>query len=133
MSSIPPNVRHMLLCDDVRPDPENPGKLNVLGLVSSIRSTAEPPFPLRHPQLCLYLQVTEGRGKGNVRIVVREADSEVVVSATPPRELTFAGSPLSVAAMLFRVQDCVFPRPGLYWVQFCFGEQVLAQEPLLVR
>jgi hypothetical protein len=133
MSDVVPIVRHMLVCDDVRLDPDNPHKVHVFGLVSTIQSSAEPSFPLLHPQLCIYLQVTGGRGSGEGEIVVVRADSEETGFASAAHALSFPANPLSVTGIVFRIQDCLFPEPGLYWVQFRYNEQTLAREPLLVR
>jgi len=32
----------------------------------------------------------------------------------------------------FRIY-CLFQEPGLYWVQFWYNEQMIAQEPLVLR
>jgi hypothetical protein len=49
MNTVDPVVRHMLLCDDVQRDPGDPRKVNVFGLVSTVRAVAEAPFPLCLP------------------------------------------------------------------------------------
>jgi hypothetical protein len=37
------------------------------------------------------------------------------------------------STLLFRMGDCIFPRPGLYWVEFhCDGIEILRQ-PLILR
>jgi hypothetical protein len=77
MSQIPPIVRHMLLCDDVQRHPANPRKVNVYGLIHSLRSTAEASFPLSCT-FSIYLAVTGGRGTGEYRIAITRADTEEV-------------------------------------------------------
>jgi hypothetical protein len=133
MNEVDPVVRHMLLCDDVQRDPVNPNKVNVIGLVSTIQGVSEPPFPLLHPELCVYLQVTGGRGEGDAQIVVQHADSDQVVFSSPAHRLVFSTNPLSILGIIFRIQSCVFPGPGLYWVQFWYNQKRLAQQPLLTR
>ncbi len=133
MAVIPPVVRHMLVCDDVTRDPDNPERLNVLGLISAIDSGEDPPFPLRHPQLSIFLQMTNGRGSGMAQVLIREADTDQFVSAGRPHRVTFPKEPLLVHGAVFRLLGCLFPRAGLYYVEFWFDGEVIAEEPLLVR
>jgi hypothetical protein len=128
-----PIVRHMLLCDDAQPDPGSPRKVNVCGLVSIIQPEPDIPFPLSHPELCVYLQVTGGRGAGQGRIVAVRADTDQVVFASAAHPITFGPDPLAVLGIVFRIQDCVFPEPGLYWIQFRFNGKTIAYQPLLVK
>lgn len=62
--AIAPVVRYMLLCDDWQVDPANQSRVHIIGLVSFIRATDELPYPLRYRELCVFLALTEGRGKG---------------------------------------------------------------------
>jgi len=133
MSDLAPVVRHMLLCDDVRPDSNNAENVNIQGHVTRIRSRDQPPFPLRHPSLCVYVVLSGGRGEGEFQIAVREADTDQVVFTSPGYRVAFPTDPLAVVGLIFRVRDCPFPRPGLYVVHLEFNVRSLAQEPLVVR
>lgn len=68
-----PFIRHMLLCEAVRPRPADPRKVDVLGLLSSVR-VADGAFPTA-VSFSVYLATTGGRGSGEARIVVVDADS----------------------------------------------------------
>src|SRR4051794_36700388 len=117
MNGIAPVVRHMLLCEDVRPDPSNPNRLDILGLIGTVQGAEGATVPLHLPLLCVYLNLTGGRGIGQARIDVRQADSGNVVFASPSHSLTFPADPLAVRSVVFRIRDGVFREPGLYWVQ----------------
>jgi len=118
-ANLPPFVRHMLLCEEVSRDPENPNRVNLYGLTSTIRSTSNPPFPLLHPVLCVYLVLTGVRGVGEGQVVVVAADTDQPVFASQRHQLAFTlANPLDGHAAVFRIHDCVFPREGLYWVEF---------------
>jgi len=123
----------MLLCDDVLEVPARSGKFNLIGLVSGIESRSEPPFPLLHPSLCVYVQMTNGRGGADVQVLIRLVESDRLVSGIRPRSVAFPTEPLPVHSMLFRIHDVKFATPGLYQVEFRVGDQILATEPLLVR
>ena len=43
--AIKPVVRYMLLCDDWELDTTNEHRINIFGLISTIRSVEEPPSP----------------------------------------------------------------------------------------
>jgi hypothetical protein len=111
----------MLVCDDVQTDPANPHKVNVFGLIGTIRSVADPPFPLCHPQLCVYLVLTGGRGTGETTVAVVQADSDRLVFASLPHTLSFGTDPLAVRGLVFRILNGVFPEAGLYWVEFRYN------------
>ena len=113
--------------------PDNPRKLTCVNLVSTIRSSAEPPFPVRSAELCVFLQLTDCRGPGDCRVEIRHADSDRVVFRTRTRTAPLGTDPLDVYGVTFRVRNCTFPEPGLYWVQFWYDEKMTAQQPVLLR
>jgi hypothetical protein len=133
MADIPPVVRHMLLCDDVRPNPDDPHKPDIIGLLNRIESESDPAFPLRYPVFCVYLRLTGGRGSGHFKIVVREADTDRLIFNGRLFKITFPGDPLAIGGLMIRVRDCVFSRAGLYWVRLVHQGRTLAQESLLLR
>jgi hypothetical protein len=133
MTVIPPVVRHMILCQEVRRDPLQPNSLSLERVITTIISRDDPPFPLHYPGLCVCLFLSGGRGKGNGSVAFRFADTDERVSGTAPRPLTFGPDPLAVEGVVFNVRDIRFRVPGLYVVQFLFNDHVLAQEYLTVR
>jgi hypothetical protein len=133
MAVIDPVVRHMLLCDEVQADADNPRKINLFGLVSTIRASAAEDFPLRQAELCVYLQLCEVRGTGKGRVVAVDAETAEPVFASREHDIREGNSPLDVLGFTFRLRECVFPRPALYLIQFRYNGKVLAQQPLLVR
>jgi hypothetical protein len=131
--SIEPVVRHMLLCDRAMSDPENPHRIDVFGLANLIVVRPDAVFPFIQPQISVYLELAGGRGRGAGRIVVVQADTEQAVFGSQFHSLDFGTNPLAIVARVFRILDCVFPRPGLYWVEFRYNGKVIAQQPLEVR
>jgi hypothetical protein len=131
MAVIPPVVRHILVCDDVLRNPENPSKIDIQGLVSSIQALGD--FPILVPLLCVFVQFTNGRGIGRVQVAIRLADSEGLVSGSKSHSVKFPFNPLTVHGITFRLLDCIFTQSGLYHIEFCVDEKPIAVEPLLVR
>ncbi|MGD9714627.1 MAG: hypothetical protein AB7V46_21600, partial [Thermomicrobiales bacterium] len=90
-------------------------------------------FPTYHPLLTILLHLTGGRGSGVVKIVGVHADSDQVVFATPQRTIQFPNDPLAVYGLVFRILDVPIPARGLYYIQFQYNEQMIHQQPLLIR
>jgi hypothetical protein len=131
MAVIPPVVRHMLVCDDVTTNPLNASKVNLIGLTTYVQARGA--FPVLTPQLCVYLQFTNGRGVGRVQVRVREAATNRLLVGSRLHWVAFPNSPLPVHGMVFRVRNCVFLQPGLCHVEFCVDGKTVAVEPLMVR
>jgi Family of unknown function (DUF6941) len=133
MSDVHPVVRYLIVCEDVQTDPEHERRVTLVGLISALRSLDQPPFPVLCRELCVFLQLTDCRGAADGRIEIRHADSDRVVFRTRTRTIPFSNDPLEVVGVNFRIRDCLFEEPGLYWVQFWYNEKMLAQQPLLLR
>jgi hypothetical protein len=133
MSEVHPVVRYLIVCEDVRVDPDNPRRITLVGLISAIRSIEQPAFPLLYAEICVFLQLTECRGPAEGRIEIRHADSGQVVFRTRTRTVPFSSDPLEVVGVTFRIRNCLFHEAGLYWVQFWYNEEMIAQQPLLLR
>ena len=133
MNTVHPTVRYLIVCEDVGVDPEHPRRVTLNGLVSAIRSLEQPGYPLLYREFCVFLQLTECRGTAEGRIEIQHSDSGDVVFRTMTRSIAFGSDPLEVVGATFRIRDCLFPESGLYWVQFWYNENMLAQQPLLLR
>jgi hypothetical protein len=133
MSQVQPTVRYLILCEDVQIDPDNPRRITIVGLISAIHSLEQPAFPLLYREICVFLQMTECRGSAEGRIEIHHADSGQVVFRTRTRTIPFGNDPLEVVGVVFRIRNCLFQEPGLYWVQFWYNEQMIAQQSLLLR
>lgn len=42
-------VRHLIACDDILHDPNNPRRVTLVNLIHAISSGEQPLFPMRHP------------------------------------------------------------------------------------
>jgi hypothetical protein len=123
----------MILCDDWEQDLVSSRRLNILGLITNIRSHLDPPFPLVRDELCVFLVLTEcrGTGEGDIRCVFEETGE--VVFTTAKQSVRFGNDPLEVVGMAFRIRNCRFPYSGLYSVQFWYNNDLVEERPLRLR
>jgi hypothetical protein len=127
------DVLHLILCHRVETDPNDYHRCNILGLINSIRSAAVPPFPIVQPQLLALIVWTGGQGTGELTLRIIEDHSASVIFATRPRQLRFVGEATAIGGVVFRIQNCVFPAAGLYWVEVLFGGSVIGRQRVFVR
>lgn len=127
-----PIVRYMLLCEGWEFSSLR-RRITIIGLLSNIAADEDPSFPLVVPELCVFLALTEARGRGEGCIVCIDEAEGTPIFATPPRSIDFADDPLDVIGLPFRIQDCPFPRAGMYVIQFFYDGVVLDERPLRLR
>jgi len=133
MSQLLPIVRHVILCEDVVADALNPRRVSVIGILSAISSEDDPAYPVLYEELCIFLQLTGCRGPGDIRIDVQFADTGDVAFQNRTRTLQLPVDPLEIAVFVFRIRNCLFLQPGLYWVRVWYNNQQLAQQPLVLK
>jgi hypothetical protein len=99
----------------------------------SIISIDDPPFPLMHRELCVFLALTAGRGVGEGKIVCISEDTGERIFETRTRSIPFGNDPLEVIGVPFRIRGCTFPQPGRYSIQFWYNGLMLEERPLMLR
>jgi hypothetical protein len=133
MANVLPVVRHLLVCEDLIFDPAKPRSLTFKNLLSTIRSVSQPPYPLLYPQLCVYVQLSECRGAGEVQLRIEEADTNTLIYQTPKLKVSLGNDPLKRRGLPFRIRDLLFPSAGLYLVEFWYNDVKLEDETLLLE
>jgi hypothetical protein len=133
MSQVHPVVRYLILCEDVQTDPETPPRATLFRILSTLRSPRTPPFPFVQEHMCAFLHLTECRGPAEGNIEIHHADTDQIVFRTQKWTMPLGNDPLAVVGVTFRLRNCLFPVPGLYWVQFWYNQEMIAQQSLLVR
>jgi hypothetical protein len=102
--------------------------------MSSIRWPEEETEQVTLPILCLYLVLTDGRGKGRVRISCMNEATEEEVFSSQERRLSFEGKdPSELYRVVVRLSECVFTQRGVYAVRFLFEEDEIEHRILHVR
>ena len=126
-------ILHVIPCNRIETDQDNYHRFNVIGLTTSIQSRAEPPFPFVHRQFVTLVVCTGGEGVGNLVLRIIADSSPRIIFSTPPRHVRFVGDITAIGAVVFRIQNCVFTAPGLYWIELLFDGSVIARQRLNVR
>ena len=128
-----PDVLYLILCNDIQTDSKNYHRCNVLGLITSIRSAAAPPFPVEHPRMIALVVWTGGEGTGELALRIIEDRSGDTVYRTHPRQVQFVGNAAAIGGVVFRIHNCSFPVAGLYWVEVLYAGSVIARQRLILR
>ena len=121
----PPLPLAMVICDAMYRDPGTM-KLTLLGLFSTIHTRQ---VPIDHP-LCVYVAITDARGKVPLEIRIVDVDEEEKV-ATMQSEVNVP-DPRAVfeAGILFPLVH--FPKAGEFRIQAWSGETFLTERRILV-
>src|SRR5690242_5545942 len=69
-----PQARPLVLCLDVLGDPTT-GNVHVLGIFDAIRPQGNSPYPHRHPEFCVFIQLTDAHGTLPGKISILEPSS----------------------------------------------------------
>ena len=83
--------------------------------------------------MCVFLTLTEGRGEGEGKLVCIFEENGEQVFETRGRPISFGSDPLEVVGVPFRVRNCLFPRPGLYSMQFWYEGLLVEERPIRLR
>ena len=120
-----PDVMALLVCDQIITD-RLTGKQSLIGMFSKIHTRG---FPVVHPQLCVYVVLTEGYGETELAIRIVDAND-----ARPPivegRGKVHFKDPRAVANLALQFHGLTFPEAGQYRVQLYSGAELLREARL---
>ena len=127
-----PEVRYLILCDEVEVAPANFHRLNVRGLLTHIRSRNRLGFPVLCSHFCVLLLLVECQGQGEIALRIVQGGTGSVIYRNQPRLVRFAGAPKDVVPIAFHLRNCSFPSAGVYWVECLYSGTVIGRQPLTV-
>lgn len=133
MNVPPATVRYLILCEDVLTARDRPQKVTLVNLISAIRAPAGTQFPIRFPEFCVFVQLTECRGPAECHIEITQTSSGQRAFRTLPRTIPFPADPLEVHGLIFRIRNCRFAEPGHYSVALWYNGAVISEASFLVR
>ena len=117
----------LLTCDQVYTDQAS-GKSTLLGLFSAIAATE---FPFVVPQICIFVVLTEGRGRCMLSIKVIDAAESMAPLVEEYVGVEFR-NPLDAEELTFQMFDVEFPAAGEYRVQLFAGAALLAERRMVI-
>ncbi len=107
-----PSGLAIVICDQVIED-KLTNKKSLIGIFNNINATS---FPCRHPQISIFVSLTEGCGECATRLrIINEETNDVVADVTGPIQFPDIHS---VIELVFNLVGLVFPMPGLYSIEF---------------
>jgi len=116
-----PSGLAIVVCDQVIED-KLTNKKSLIGIFNSI---AHPSYPCRHPGLCVFVSLTEGRGNYQARLrIVHEEDSQPVADVTGKIEFQDVNA---VVELVFNFLGLEFPEPGLYSIEFYCADALVLE------
>jgi hypothetical protein len=122
-----PDVLSLLACDQIITD-RLTGKQSLIGIFSTIHSWR---FPVMHPHLCVYVALTDGRGKTPLTIRIVDADE-----ARPPvvqgTGIVDFKNPRAIANLALQFQGLTLPEPGEYRIQLLSKDVMLRDSRLML-
>ena len=121
----PPDVLALLICDQIITDRVT-GKRSLIGLFSKIHSAG---FPATHPQLSVFVVLTEGRGETDLTIRIVDGN-EARDPLVEGRGRVRFRDPRAVANLALQFHGLTFPEPGEYRVQLWSGGTLLREARL---
>lgn len=120
-----PDVLALIVCDQIITD-RITGKQSLIGMFSNVHSRG---FPASHPQLCVFVALTDGHGE--TELVIRIVDSN---DARPPivegKGRVIFKDPRAIANLALQFHGLTFPEPGEYRVQLYAAGELLREARL---
>ena len=121
----PPDVLALLICDQIITD-RITGKQSLIGMFSKIHA---PGFPAAHPQLSVFVTLTDGRGKTDLIIRIVDGDESRPPLVEGRGSVEFK-DPRAIANLALQFHGLRFPQPGEYRVQLWSNGALLREARL---
>ncbi|MFH0981062.1 MAG: hypothetical protein V2A79_05940 [Planctomycetota bacterium] len=120
-----PDVLSLIVCDQIITDRVS-GKVSLIGMFSAIHS---PRFPVAHPQICVYVAMTDGHGKTPITIRIVDANEARRPLVEGKGTVEFK-DPRMIANLALQFHGLTFPEAGQYRVQIWSGSTLLREARL---
>ena len=116
----------IVICDQIIED-KLTGKKSLIGIFNQM---ATQNFPCRHPQVCVFVSLTEGRGQCAARLRIVHDESDHVV-AEVNGNIQFPDVHM-VVELNFNLVGLVFPNPGMYSIEFYCDDAIILERRFTV-
>ncbi|HUJ70773.1 MAG TPA: hypothetical protein VLZ30_00920 [Verrucomicrobiae bacterium] len=111
----------IVICDQIIED-KLTSKKSLIGIFNQIATQS---FPCRHPQVCVFVSLTEGRGQCAARLRIVHDESNHVV-AEVNGNIQFPDVNM-VVELNFSMVGLVFPEPGVYAIEFYCDDALILE------
>ena len=111
----------IVICDQIIED-KLTGKKSLIGIFNQIGAQN---FPCRHPQVCVFVSLTEGRGQCVARLRIVHDESNHVV-AEVNGQIQFPDVHM-VVELNFNLVGLTFPDPGVYSIEFYCDDSLVLE------
>jgi hypothetical protein len=127
-SSVRPYVLAMVVADSIWRDPGS-GKRTILGTFSDLVAAK---FPATHPQLAVYVVLTDIHGKMSIRLRLIDAEENAphIFEGTCEVECP---DPRCLVEVDYLHSQPVFPHPGEYRLQLFANHEFLMERRICAR
>ena len=111
----------IVICDQIIED-KLTGKKSLIGIFNQIGTQS---FPCRHPQICVFVSLTEGRGQSAARLrIVHDESSQVVAEVNGTIQFPDINA---VVELNFNLVGLTFPEPGMYSIEFYCDDALILE------
>jgi hypothetical protein len=121
-----PRVQAMVLCDGVEESDQESGVYHLKGVRNVIEASS---FPCTRSRFFAFTQMSGHVGEASCHGEINRAETDETVFRTPGRVIAFEG-PLSISPVVFRLRNCGFPAPGVYYVQVFWDSKLIGERLL---
>lgn len=129
MAELVPKASAMLICDHIITE-QGTKKKSLIGIFENIGSLQ---FPFVHPQLCVYIKLTEARGRYRFRLdLVQLKTDSLIGRGEIPQEVTIA-DPLTSHELVFNLRGLRFTGEGEYEFRIFANDHIFGQKTFYVR
>lgn len=125
MEKPAPDVLSLIVCDQIITD-RMTGKQSLIGMFSRIHARG---FPVSHPQLCVYVTLTEGYGETEFVIRIVDANDERPPIVEGKGKVRFS-NPRAIANLALQFHGLTFPTSDEYRVQLYSDGELLREARL---
>lgn len=123
-----PDVLSLIICDQIITD-RMTGKQSLIGMFSRIHTRG---FPTTHPQVSIYVALTEGYGDTELMIRIVDGDEARPPIVEGKGKVRFK-DPRAIANLALQFHGLTFPAAGEYRVQLWSQGELLREARLDVR
>jgi hypothetical protein len=116
----------IVICDQIIED-KLTNKKSLIGIFNQIGAQT---FPCRHPQVCVFVAITDGRGQSAARLrIVHDESNHVVAEVNGTIQFPDVHT---VVELRFDLVGLTFPEPGIYAIEFYCDDSLVLERRFYV-